>query len=256
MDYLQINRRAWDARTPVHVGSAFYDVPGFLSGATSLREIERRELSDVQGRSLLHLQCHFGLDTLSWAREGARVTGVDLSPVAIEQARSLAEKSNLSASFICDDAIAYLEGCETQYHVVFTSYGAVCWLPDLRRWAAGVARCMASGGRFYMAEFHPVYDLIAGYSYFHKDEPDVEEETTYTENGEAASTTVAVWSHPLADVLTALIEAGLRIEQVHEFPFSPYDCFKGLVERERGRFFLTHQGNDVPLVYSVLASKP
>lgn len=255
MDYLQVNRTAWDARTAVHVESTFYDVPGFLSGQTSLREIELRELPDVSGKTLLHLQCHFGLDSLSWARLGANVTGVDLSPAAIEQARALSNKTGIAATFVCEDVYTFGESTTARYDVVFTSYGTVCWLPDIERWARAVANCLESGGVFYMAEFHPVVDLVTGYSYFHQEHPDVEDESTYTENSGSDVTTVAVWSHPLGTVITALIAAGIQIVHVHEFPFSPYDCFTGLVERDPGRFRLDHGGQDVPLVYSIKGIK-
>jgi SAM-dependent methyltransferase len=239
----------------VHVESAFYDVPGFLSGGTSLREIERGELPDVHGKTLLHLQCHFGLDSLSWARLGATVTGVDLSPAAIAQARMLSEQTGVAAEFVCEDVYRFGESTAARYEVVFTSYGAVCWLPDIERWALAVASCLASGGVFYMVEFHPIVDLITGYSYFHQEQPDVEEETAYTENAGSDVSTVVVWSHPLGTVISALITAGIDIEHVHEFPFSPYDCFKDLVERDPGRFYLDHGGQDVPLVYSIKGTK-
>lgn len=255
MDYLQVNRVAWDARTAVHVDSAFYDVPGFIGGKSSLREIELRELTEVRGKSLLHLQCHFGLDSLSWARQGAVVTGVDLSPAAIAQARQLSDRAAVPATFVCEDVYSFGESTQGRFEVVYTSYGAVCWLPDVGRWARAVARCLSPGGIFYMAEFHPIVDLMTGYSYFHKSEPDVEEEGTYTENGESDKTTMAVWSHPLGTVISALIAAGIDVQFVHEFPYSPYDCFKGLVEREPGRFTLDHDDNDVPLVYSIRGTK-
>lgn len=111
------------------------------------------------------------------------------------------------------------------------------------------------GGRFYIVEFHPVYDLLAGYSYFTRSVPDIDEEGTYTENGAAAVAQLATWAHPHSSVLNALIGVGLRIECVNECPYSPYNCFDGMVEREPGRFYLNHKGNDVPMVYSVAARK-
>lgn len=254
-DYFAMNREAWNRRAEVHFGSKFYDVDGFLSGASSLREIELAELGEVTGQRLLHLQCHFGLDTLSWARLGAVSTGVDLSPAAIERARQLAEQTGLNARFVCSNVLDFDRGAEPAYDIVFTSYGAVCWLPDIRAWAAVVAQNLRPGGTFYMAEFHPLYDLISGYSYFTRSEPDIEEGDSYTENGAEAQTRLAVWSHPLSAVATALIEQGVEIQSMREFPFSPYNCFKGLQEREPGRFYLQHQGQDVPLVYSLRGRK-
>jgi len=254
-EYFELNRAGWDRRAEVHARSKFYDVEGFLGGASSLREIELSELTDVAGRRLLHLQCHFGLDTLSWARLGAICTGVDLSPVAIEQARSLSERSGLRAEFVCANVHDFHRGDVEPYDIVFTSYGAICWLPDLKRWAEVVSSNLVSGGTFYMVEFHPIHDLLAGYSYFDEETPCVEEEATYTENGDEAVAELAVWSHPMSDVVNALVGAGIVIVRLTEFPFSPYDCFEGLDERESGRFYKQHEGHDVPMVYSILGTK-
>jgi SAM-dependent methyltransferase len=253
--YFEMNRIGWDRRAEVHIGSRFYDVSGFISGATSLREIERAELQEVAGKTLLHLQCHFGLDTLSWAREGAMCTGVDISPVAIAKARELAAQTGLSAQFVCSDVYGYGAAPGESFDIVFTSYGALCWLPDLRRWAQVVASKLAVGGRFYMVEFHPVHDLLDGYAYFTRPAPDIEEEGTYTENGAGATARLATWGHPLSSVVDALVGAGIRIERMREFPYSPYDCFEGMEERTPGRFYLSHKGNDVPMVYSILGRK-
>lgn len=249
--YFEMNRAGWDRRAAAHFDSEFYNLEGFLSGETSLREIELAELKDVGGKTLLHLQCHFGLDTLSWAREGAVCTGVDLSPVAIEKARELATQTGLSAEFVCSDIYSLGALPNGPFDIVFTSYGAICWLPDLERWAEVIASNLAVGGRFYMVEFHPIYDLLAGYSYFTRAEPDIEEEGTYTENGADTVAELATWAHPLSSVINALLGVGIQIEQVSEFPFSPYNCFEGMEEREPGRFYLGHKGNDVPIVYSI-----
>ncbi len=249
--YFEINRVGWDRRAEAHVKSAFYDVPGFLAGQTSLREIELSELREVSRKRLLHLQCHFGLDTLSWARMGAECTGVDISPVAIEHAKALAVKAGLEAEFVCSDLYGLGRCASGPFDIVFTSYGAVCWLPDLNRWAEIVSSNLAVDGVFYMAEFHPIYDLLAGYSYFNTGVPAVEETGTYTENGGETLTKLATWAHPISDVVNALIGHGIQLERLNEFPFSPYNCFEGLVEREPGRFYLCHRDNDIPLVYSL-----
>jgi SAM-dependent methyltransferase len=255
MDYLEINKATWDKRTATHLSSEFYNVDGFLKGETSLKEIELDELISVKGKSLLHLQCHFGLDTLSWARKGARVTGVDLSSEAIAQANILKQKTQLEADFICADVYSFANMSERQYDIVFTSYGAVCWLPDINQWAKTVASQLKPGGTFYMVEFHPIYDLISGYSYFHKAEPDLEDEQTYTENATEESLSTALWSHTLGDVVSALITQGIQIKHLHEFPYSPYNCFKDMQEKQPGKFYLKHQQQNVPLVYSILGSK-
>ncbi len=251
MDYFELNRKSWDLRVATHVKSDFYDVPGFLAGATSLREIELAELGDVAGKRLLHLQCHFGLDTLSLQRMGAQCTGVDISPVAIEQAQALAKQTELGAQFVCSNVYAYERGDAPLFDVVFTSYGAVCWLPDLDRWARTIAANLKPGGTFYTVEFSPLYDLLVGYPYFGPSEPAVESSGTYTDDPDAVQAEYAVWTHPVGRVITALIGAGIEIEYVHEFPFSPYDCFPELTEQEPGRFVMTHQEHAVPIVYSI-----
>ena len=253
--YLEMNRVGWDKRAAAHFGSRFYDVEGFVAGRTSLREIELEELGAVAGKRLLHLQCHFGMDTLSWVRRGATCTGVDISPVATQKARELAGRTGLDADFVCSDVYGFGRGRSEPYEIVFASYGAVCWLPDLKRWAEVAASNLVVGGTFYIVEFHPIYDLLAGYSYFTRATPDVEEEGTYTENGADVVARLATWAHPLSSVINAMIGVGIRIERVSEFPFSPYNCFADMEEREPGRFYLSHRGNDVPIVYSITGRK-
>ncbi|QYJ86236.1 class I SAM-dependent methyltransferase [Shewanella mesophila] len=258
MDYLALNKHAWDQRAKIHLASKFYDVAGFIAGQTSLQEIELKALN-VQGKSLLHLQCHFGLDTLSWARLGAKVTGVDLSSTAIEQAQTLAKQCQLHADFICCDIYQAPKHLKQEFDIVYTSYGVLCWLPDLQGWANIIAKALKTGGQFYMAEFHPVQALMEGYSYFGQAEPDIEEEATYTENSPDEKHTMVTWPHSLADVISALLNAGLVITELKEFDFSPYDAFDGLEIREtphdRPRYYLQHQGQNVPLVYTVSAIK-
>lgn len=255
MDYLKINREAWDKKVGIHVASDFYNVDGFLQGESSLREIELAELCDVKGKTLLHLQCHFGLDTLSWARKGAMVTGVDISPVAIEKANEIKEKADIDARFICSDVYKFGEIAEESYDIVFTSYGALNWLPDLTKWAQTISKSLKPGGKFYIVEFHPAFDLVSGYSYFNLGEADIEEGGTYTENGKDESSTMMTWPHSISEVLNALINAGIQINQFKEFPYSPYNCFEGLVEKEKGRYYAAGSKHDVPLVYSIEGTK-
>ena len=263
MDYLAINKSAWNKRTHTHVASKFYDVAGFLLGKCALQEIELSEL-EVQGKSLLHLQCHFGLDTLSWARKGAQVTGIDLSSTAIEKGNALTLQAGLAAEFICTDVYGTADKVSKQYDIVFTSYGALCWLPDLDLWAQVVSDCLKSGGQFYMVEFHPLEALFDGYSYFSQAEPDVDEEGTYTENCSGEKDTLITWPHSIADIINALLRTGLRLEHYNEFDFSPYNCFEGLVEEvhvqasgERVlRYVMQHKQQRVPLSYSISAKKP
>src|SRR5690606_3899602 len=160
MTYLDKNRALWNARVAAHVNSDFYDMAGFRAGKSSLKPPELRLLGDLSGKSVLHLQCHFGQDTLSLARMGAEVTGLDFSDEAIRTARALAEELQLPASFVCGDLYDAPALLQRQYDVVFTSYGVIGWLPDLNRWAEVVASCLKPGGRFVFAEFHPVVWML------------------------------------------------------------------------------------------------
>ena len=256
MSYLEINREAWNKRTRIHIKSKFYDVNGFMGGSSSLREIELAELNNVENKSLLHLQCHFGLDTLSWARMGAIVTGVDLSTESIEQAKKISRKANIDSTFICGDLYDFeIPGASKKFDIVYTSYGAICWLPCLDKRAKKIAECLKPGGMFYMVEFHPVIDFLAGEQYFHSSKPFISKEKTYTDGDTGEVSEIYTWSHSLSDVVNSLINEGVIIKYLNEYPFSPYNCFDGLVEKETGRYYKSLNEQQAPLVYSVCAIK-
>lgn len=255
MDYLNINKEAWDKRTKIHVESAFYDVPSFKNGKSSLNPIEIEQVGHVQGKSLLHLQCHFGQDTLSWARLGAEVTGVDLSTDAIKQANLLKQELGLNADFIESDIIQFGRENTKEFDIVFTSYGVLSWLPNLVDWAHTIAKSLKVGGVFHLVEFHTFNDLLTGYSYFPNSEPDIEDEDTYTENCDGTTSTIVTWSHPVSEVINALIGAGLIVESFFEYPYSPYNCFDGLESVPNLGYQMLYKGQQVPLVYSIKARK-
>ncbi len=255
MQHFETNKNSWNQRVETHFNSKFYDVPGFLAGNSSLNAIELALLPDVKQQSLLHLQCHFGLDSLSWARLGAEVTGVDISDAAISKAQELQQQTQLPAEFICADVYGFAEQNQRQYDIVFTSYGAICWLPDLNRWAQVIHDCLKPGGQLLLAEFHPIIDLMAGYNYFHQNEPDVSVEDTYTENCDGSQHEFAVWSHPISNVINALVGVDLSITGMQEYDHSPYNCFDGMQEKHPGRFYLEHKNNHVPMVYTIQARK-
>lgn len=255
MDYLNTNKRAWNKRTKTHVESKFYDVEGFLKGNSSLNDVELKQMGDVKGKKLLHLQCHFGLDTLSWARLGAEVTGVDLSSEAISQAKSLAEKASLQANFICDDVYQFGDKNTEKFDIVFTSYGVLCWLPDLTRWAETIVNSLHKGGELHLIEFHTFNDLLSGFSYFPQDQPDIEQEGTYTENCDGQKSTMVTWPHSLSEVISSLITAGLTIELFQEFVYSPYECFEGLEKVDNKGYQKVYKDQQVPLLYAIKARK-
>jgi SAM-dependent methyltransferase len=255
MDYLKINKDAWNKRTKVHIGSVFYDIESFKNGKCSLNPIELEQVGDVKGKTLLHLQCHFGQDTLSWARLGADVTGVDLSADAIEQANLLQQSLGLKANFIESDVIEFGRENSQEFDIVFTSYGVLCWLPNLVDWANTVARALKSDGEFHLVEFHAFNDLLSGYSYFPTDTPDIEHEGTYTENCDGTKSTVVTWPHSISEVISALIGAGLTIESFSEYPYSPYNCFEGLEPVPNLGYQKLYKDQQVPLTYSIKARK-
>ena len=229
--------------------------------------MELDEVGDVRGKTLLHLQCHFGLDTLSWAREGAIVTGVDFSKPAIETARALASETGVNARFIVSEICELPEKLSEQFDIVFTSYGVLYWLPDLRRWAEVAARFVRAGGTFYIVEFHPfawvfddapdVTDLHVRYPYFPSGEPlRFDEVGTYADRGADIQHRITYsWPHTLGEAVSALIAAGLRIEFLHEFPFSTYQ-FMPLTEMVPDKTVrLTKHDACVPLLFSIKATK-
>jgi SAM-dependent methyltransferase len=266
-EYFEANRRHWDELVPIHTRSAYYDVDAFRAGKSSLYSLEYKELGDVRDKSLLHLQCHFGLDTLSWAREGATVTGVDFSEPAIEAARAIAADTEIEARFVVSDLYSLPEKLKGKFDIVYTSYGALCWLPDIKRWAEVVGHFLRPGGTFYVVEFHAmsgvfimepdVTDLVVREPYFPIDEPlAFEDDGTYADrNARLQNRLTYSWPHPISEVATALIDAGLRIEFLHEFPFTVEQVFPFMVRGSDGYWRFPKHNGSVPLLYSIKAIK-
>lgn len=260
--YFKGNQKYWNELTPVHERAAFYDVAGFKAGKSHLKSIELAEVGDVKGKSLLHLQCHFGLDTLSWARMGAEVTGADFSEKAIELARSLSNETGLKAHFILSNIYDLPELLKEQFDIVFTSYGILAWLPDLEAWAKIIAGFLKPGGFFYIVEGHPlslvfddskdISELKVTNSYFHKPEPDKwEGEPSYTDKNAIISNPSYQWTHQISDVINAIISVGLDIEFIHEFPLAAYQQYPFLEKSPDGWYRL--EGNKLPLTFSLKA---
>ena len=265
MDYLALNRQQWNRRTAAHLTSQFYDVPGWLAGADSLKAPELALLpADLTGLRVLHLQCHFGQDTLSLARRGATVTGVDLSDAAVTAARDLADRAGLRARFLNCDVYSLPDVLDEagRFDVVFTTYGTITWLPDLDRWAGVVAHFLRPGGRFVFAEFHNMAYLwnedrtAIKYPYFNPD-PIVEEMTSsYTDGSDGVRGTEVNWDHPISHVVTALLGAGLTLTNFAEYDYSPYNCFDDMVPATAaGTWWLRQMPGLIPLVYSLAATK-
>ena len=260
--YFDANRELWDHKTPVHKDSDFYNVKGFIAGDTSLNSIELKEMGKVKGKKILHLQCHFGLDTLSWARMGAEVTGVDFSSAAILEARELAAKTGLNAKFLQANVYDLPEILDEQFDIVFTSYGVIGWLPDLDLWASVINKFLRPGGFFYMAEFHPVVWMMdeefshIKYHYHNKELIEVEMEGTYANKEAPLKGKEYSWNHSISEVLNSLLSKGLGLSFFNEYSYSPYSCFNNLVKGSDGNFRIRGIEDKVPMVYSVKFIKP
>ncbi|MDX3059847.1 class I SAM-dependent methyltransferase [Streptomyces sp. NE06-03E] len=268
-DWREANRARWDERVPIHAASDYYDLDAFLAGRDVLRAFEIAEVGDVTGRTLLHLQCHIGLDTLSWARRGAaQVVGLDFSEPAVEVARGLAGSLGLSqerAAFVPSDVYDAAEAVpDSAYDIVYTGTGALNWLPDVPRWAEVAASLVAPGGFLYLAEFHPLTDCLddetgstVTYDYFSRDAWVDESPGTYADFDAATVHNRSVeWQHPVGEVVSALAAAGLRIEFLHEHDASLFARYPALVRHADGSYRFPADRPRIPMMYSVKASRP
>ncbi len=258
---LDANRRSWDVRARLHLDSAFYDVDAVRGGACTLHPPELALLPPLAGLRVAHLQCHFGLDTLSLARRGAQATGLDFSPVAVDQARQLAAALGLGARFVCADVRGAAAALGGGHDLVFTSYGVLGWLDDLALWAAQVAGLLRPGGALVMAEFHPVVwlfdDAFTRIAWPWSGGPIRETQTGSYGDPEAPETLESVgWNHGTADVLGALLGAGLTLEAYTEHRWSPFPCFAGTEEFAPGRHRIAALGDTIPMVYALRARRP
>ena len=256
-NYKKINKEAWNTRVGLHLPSEFYKMDQFLDGATSLKEIELDLLGDVSGKKILHLQCHFGQDSLSLARMGAKVTGVDISDEAINQAKQLNEKLELDAKFVCCDIYDLPDHLnEEKFDIVFTSYGTIIWLPDLDKWAAVVSHFLQPKGRFVFVDFHPIVEMCntdfseVQYGYFNEQAFEEVDTGSYA-SGVKVELKSVTWNHPLSEVFTALIGKGLTIKKFQEFNYSPYNCFNDMQEVTPGRYQFKKVIGKIPMVYAL-----
>jgi SAM-dependent methyltransferase len=253
-NYLQINKQTWNNKVSIHVASDFYEQEKFIDGKITLPQTDLDALGDVSGKRILHLQCHFGQDSLSLARLGAKVTGIDFSEEAISKAKSLNQKLGLDAEFICCDVYETLQHITEKYDIVYTSYGTIGWLPDLDKWAAVIAGALKPNGKFVFFEFHPVvwmYDNDFNevqYNYF-KSKPIKEEETgTYVE----IEYKTVTWNHGLSEVFQSLIKQNINILNFEEYNYSHYNCFNHTEEFEPGKFRIKKFENKIPMMYSIV----
>ena len=265
LSWRELNRAMWDAKAPLHVASALYDVAGFKAGRSKLMAHEIADLGDVSGKQLIHLQCHFGMDTLSWARLGARVTGVDFSEPAVRAARELARDIGIEARFVAADVYDAVRAVEhRRFDIVYTGVGALCWLPDMDRWAGVVRNLLRPGGELYLFEFHPVKFMILGAApsaveirdgYFTPPEGYREMGgVTYADASPTSGGSVE-WNHPLGEVVTALVRAGLRIESLRELDRDVLRQWDMMERAEDGMWRMPADRPSLPLMYVLRARR-
>ena len=268
--HFEDNKKSWNKRTAIHKDSAFYDLASFKNSKSSLNKIELEELGDVKGKTLLHLQCHFGMDTMSWAKEGATCVGVDLSDEAINLAKTINAELKLNAEFICaniydlKDAskIPPKEGFrEAGFDIVFTSYGTIGWLPDLDKWAEIISHFLKPGGIFYIADFHPALWMMdedferIKYHYFNTEVITEEISGTYSDRDAPIKSIEHCWNHSFSEIIKALLKHNLQIEMFNEFSFSPYNCFRNLEQGADGMWRIKGLDEKMPMMYSIKAVK-
>jgi SAM-dependent methyltransferase len=269
-DYRDVNRANWDERVAAHAASPDYAVSRFTDDPSFLSQVvtfDRPRLGDIEGLDGVHLQCHIGTDTVSLARLGARMTGLDFSAPALEQGRSLAAATGVEVEFVESDLYGAPEALgRERFDLVYTGVGALCWLPDIRRWAEVVASVLRPGGRFFMREGHPVLwsladpppdgRLVVEHPYFEQKEPLVwEEGGTYVETDQVFTQVVThEWNHGLGEIVTALFDAGLQVTGLEEHDSVPWNAFPGLMtDIGGGEFRLTDRPQRLPHSYTLQA---
>jgi SAM-dependent methyltransferase len=264
---LEANLVNWNSRVRVHAESRFYDVEGWLRNAPGPQQREIEALGNLEGRTLVHLQCHFGMDTLRWARAGATVTGLDFSPAAIDEATSLAKRAGLSehASFVCAnvyDAPQALSG--KRFDVVYVSFGSLCWLPDVVTWGGVVADLLAPGGKLYLHDVHPFISCFDDdgerviYGYFEEpDSPFASDSTfTYTDGERLSATRTYEWNHSIGEIVAALMGRGVVIDSLIEHDWTLFQQFPWLAENTSGQFVVPEGHPRIPLSFTLLAHAP
>jgi SAM-dependent methyltransferase len=267
-EYRSVNRDNWDSRVDIHYRSETYGVEKFVENPDHLSDVvafDRAKLGDVSGKQLLHLQCHIGTDTVSWARLGADVTGTDFSEKAIDAARKLSADSGTPARFLVSELYETPSIVNETFDVVYTGVGAINWLPDIRGWAQVVSRILVTGGTFYIREGHPLMwaldwedpdnKLSLIYPYFEDEPIPFEAEATYAGEGVVASPKTFDWNHGIGETLTALIDGGLRIERVEEYEFCEWQGMEDMALDADGHWRLPPGRPRIPLMWSVLATK-
>lgn len=259
--YIDINRQSWNRRAEIHPDSEFYEMDLFRKGLNTLKPAELKLLGDIKDVRILHLQCHFGQDSISLSRMGGKVTGVDFSDTAIEYAKNLVLEMGADTQFVCSDIYALPDHLEDRFDMVFTTYGTIGWLPDIRKWASVVSHFLKPGGRLVFAEFHPAMWMFdddisfVQYDYFHG-APIVEElPGTYACPDSTQHFKSITWNHGLGEVVSALLDHKMVLESLEEYDHSPFNCLKNLEEQAPGIFRFKHIPVRFPMIYALSARR-
>jgi SAM-dependent methyltransferase len=260
------NRALWDEIAPVHF-NAYREVDILRRGGIALDELEVQEVGEVKGKTLLHLQCHIGTDTLSWARLGAIVTGVDFSPQSLAYARQLQQELGLDATFIESNIYDLPQVLDGQFDIVYTSRGVLCWLRDIDAWARIIAHYLKPGGPFYIMESHPLLNVLEEtapgqlsivHPYFHRSEPTLWDDQSgdYADESYIAQHPSYEWDWTLSDIVSALLKAGLNLESFGEHDRLFDRRFPGMMECAPGWFQMPEYAGKLPLIFTLRAKKP
>jgi SAM-dependent methyltransferase len=250
------NRLAWNEMAEVHYRHPDYLVREFLEGRSTLKSVELAEIGDVRGKALLHLFCQFGLDTLSWVRQGAIVTGVDISDTSIRLANELKEKAGLAAEFIHSDVLELIGTIDRTFDIVFQSYGTLCWIADVNRWAQVIVHHLKPGGIFYIIDGHPITHIyqVENGSYFDTHPERYSNAKDYCDRSYVIRNELVEWQHTLSSTINALIRAGLTIEFVNEFD-KGFDRANDDWYQENSYWYPPTGPSRYPLMFSLRARK-
>lgn len=257
-NYLEVNKKLWNNRVDKHVKSDFYDMDSFINGRSSLNEIELNLIGNVAGKDILHVQCHFGQDSLSLARMGAKITGVDFSDKAVSRASQIASELKLDAQFICCNVLEMDKYINKKFDFVYASYGVIGWHPDLYQFMFQISKRLKPKGIFYLIEFHPVTWMFdenftkIEYSYFNL-EPIIEEEIgSYADKESETLSRSYGWNHSFSEIFNALLKNNMRVLSFDEYDYSPYNLFPNTVKSQKG-YQIKGLENKLPHIYSLSA---
>jgi SAM-dependent methyltransferase len=268
-EHYAINRAWWDERAPAHASSSDYAVQELIADPARLSDVVRFDLprlGDVNGQRGIHLQCHIGTDTISLHRLGAAMTGLDFSSESIAIARRIATDARADVNFVQADVYGAPAVVGAGFDFVYTGIGALCWLPDVKRWAQTVTALLRVGGRLFLREFHPMMwavdetrtdALVLGYPYFEQPEPDTfDDPGTYVDTAiEFGHNESRSWNHGLGEIVAAVLDAGLELTMLVEHDSVPSDALPGRMHRDDGEWRLIEHQERLPLSYTLQAVK-